>query len=118
MRTNAPVILVAALVAGLATSCATKSLWKATDPDAHVLLPAEQVSEAELRDRGVPFLKDDHGLYHLGKTPAQRFGDHALRFALTPAALCVDAAPYAALFVLEGLAIQSGGRPIGARLDP
>lgn len=106
MENNVQRLLVTVLVASLTTSCATKQLWKATDPDRSVILPESQVSEAELQERGAPYLKDDHGMYHIGKTGPERFGDHALRFALTPAALAVDLAPYAGLLLLGYLPIE------------
>ena len=97
MTMKTRIALVSALVATLTTSCATQKLWEATNPDALGSIPVGEVSEAELRERGVPYLKDEHGIYHVGKTRMERFEDHALRFAFTPAALCVDAAPYVAL---------------------
>lgn len=109
MKGNAPLLLVTVLVASLATSCATRQLWKATDPEETVILPESQVSEVELQESGAPYLKDDYGMYHIGKTGPERLGDHALRFALTPAALAVDFAPYAGLILLGFLPIEVVG---------
>jgi hypothetical protein len=104
------------MVAVLASSCTTQKLWDATDPDAQVLVPASQVSEAELRDSGAPYKVDARGNYHVGKTAGQRVGDHALRFMLTPATVVVDVAPVAALvsaqLFLSGLALKSDGEPL------
>lgn len=95
-------VVVIALVASLTTSCMTQKLWKATDPDAHSSIPQDQITEAELRERGIPYLKDDHGLYIVGKTRRERIGDHVLRAVFTPATMCLDATPVVAGALIAG----------------
>lgn len=52
------------------------------------------MSEAELRERGVDYRKDDeHGVYYVEKTGLRRLGDYTIRFFLTPVAVVVDVAP-------------------------
>ena len=95
-------VVVVALVASLTTSCMTQKLWKATDPDAHTSIPQDQITEAELRERGIPYIKDDHGFYIVGRTRSERIGDHALRAVFTPATMCLDATPYVAAALIMG----------------
>lgn len=97
----------------LTSGCATQALWQATNPEAIVAVPESRVSEAELRESGVPYRKED-GLYYVGKTQSERFGDHALRFVFTPATVCLDVAPVLALAAAQGflddLSVKSGGQ--------
>ena len=109
---NRPLLVIVGAIA-LTSGCATQVLWQATNPDAIAAMPEDRVSEAELRERGVAYRKED-GLYYVGKTRSERFGDHALRFVFTPATVCLDVAPVLALAAAQGflddLAVKSGGR--------
>jgi hypothetical protein len=58
-------LLVGAMITLLATSCATKALWQATDPEEHVSVPQSDVTEAELRERGVDYRNRRQALQHL-----------------------------------------------------
>jgi hypothetical protein len=119
---RARVILVTVLAASLATSCATAHLWRSTNPDAEVLVPESEVSETELQQKGVPYVKDQRGMYHIGKTGMERFENHAVRFMLTPATVVLDVAPVFALIsaevFLNNLALRSGGHTNRAQLEP
>jgi hypothetical protein len=62
-------LLVLGMIALLTTSWATKKLWEATEPQEYVSVPQNEVSQAELRARGVDYRKDDeHGLYNVEKS--------------------------------------------------
>ena len=116
------IALVLAAETVMAASCTTQKLCDATNPDATVTLSADQVSEAALCDRGVPYLVDSRGNFHIGKTSGQRIGDHAMRFMFTPATVFIDVAPVAALvsaqLFLNDCAIDSGGLTMPLILPP
>jgi len=92
------------MVGILATSCVTRSLWKATDPLEYVSVPQNEVSESELQERGVRYRKDDkRGLYYVEKTSLQRFGNYTIRMLATPATVVLDVAPV--IVVIGAIAI-------------
>ena len=102
-------LLVSGMVTLLATSCATEALWQATDPAEYVSVPQSEVSEAELRERGVDYRKDDeHGLYYVEKSGLRRLGDYTIRFFATPATVVVDTAT---AIVVIGAVIGALGAP-------
>lgn len=100
------------------SSCATRDFWRATDPDGFVSIPQNEVTEAELQKRGVPYSKEQDGTYRVGKTMSERLGDHALRFVFTPVTVCVDTAPSLTLLALDCLAMAYGGQPADASIVP
>jgi len=99
--------LVLGMIAVLTTSCATKKLWEATDPEEYVSVSQSEVSESELRERGVDYRKDDeHGVYYVEKSSLRRLGDYSIRFFATPVTIVLDVAP--AIVVVGGvLALES-----------
>jgi len=77
----------------MTTSCATQSLWKATDPSEYVSVRQDEVSESELQESGVHYRKDDsRGVYYVEKTSLRRLGDYTVRTFGTPATVIVDTA--------------------------
>lgn len=78
----------------LTSACATKALWEATDPAEYVSVPQTDVSEAELRERGIDYRRDDtQGLYYVEKSNIRRLGDYSIRFFATPITVALDAVP-------------------------
>lgn len=108
-------ILLAATISICVTSCVTKSLWNATDPEEYVAIPQTEVSEADLQETGVRYRKDDRlGLYYVEKSSLRRFGDYTIRFFVTPVTVFLDTAPaivvVVGLVALDSLAVKSGGQ--------
>lgn len=104
------------LAALFLSSCATRTLWEATDRDRMSALPLDSVTAAQLEREGRPYLLDESaGVLLVGRTPLERAGDHGLRFLATPVTICVDVAPSVGTAVLkgvlDGLAAESGGHP-------
>ena len=108
------------MVAVLTSSCATRALWRATDPLEYVAVPQSEVSESELQKSGVDYRKDDeHGVYYVEKSSLRRLGDYTIRACATPVTVCLDVAPVITCIVtvawLENLANQSGGAHLDQR---
>ncbi len=115
-------LLVLGMIAVLTTSCATKKLWEATDPEEYVSVPQSEVSEAELREQGVNYRKDDeHGVYYVEKSNFRRLGDYTIRFFATPVTVVLDAAPaivvIGGVIALESLDTEHGDVPSGVELE-
>lgn len=120
------------MVAILASSCVTRSLWRATDPQEYVSVPQSEVSESELQAPGVSYHKDDQqGVYYVEKTNLRRLGDYTIRALAAPATVVIDAGTVivvvgaaAGLLVgtqagmreLDNAAQRSGGRTRNAAL--
>lgn len=115
MAKNVAGLFVLGMVAVLTSSCATRALWRATDPLEYVAVPQDEVSESELQESGVSYRKDDeHGLYYVEKSSLRRLGDYSMRACATPVTVCLDVAPVIscilAMGALDDLARRSGGR--------
>jgi len=77
----------------LTASCATQSLWKATDPSEYLSVRQDEVSESELQERGVRYRKDNsRGVYYVEKTSLRRLGDYTVRAFGAPATVVLDTA--------------------------
>jgi hypothetical protein len=101
------------MVVIMTTSCATSKLWEATDPEEYVSVPQSEVSEAELREKGVDYRKDDaHGVYYVEKSSLRRLGDYSIRFFAAPVTVVLDAAT---AIVVVGVVV--GAVPAAIYLD-
>jgi len=82
-----------AIVLITAVSCATPALWERTDPTEYIRVDSEVVSEEELREQGLLYVKfEESGSYHVEKDSARKARDYALRLFGTPVTIAVDAA--------------------------
>jgi hypothetical protein len=77
------------------SSCCTELLTDNIKPDEPVWIPASVATEAELREKGVPYTKYDsddlHG-YLVKKSSMRRLGEYTLLTLATPLTLTVDTA--------------------------
>ncbi len=87
------------MAAVLTSSCATKALWRATDPDSYVRVRGDLVTEETLKKKGLKYFKSDkdHAFY-VEKNGFDRFRDYTLRVFATPVTVAIDAAM--AIFVI------------------
>lgn len=76
----------------LCTSCATKSLWEATDPDKYIQIKFTDITEQELKDKGAKYYKDDktHS-YYVNKNSQDKLKNYAIRVFATPVTVVIDA---------------------------
>ena len=75
-------------------SCSTRALWDSTDPNEQVWIPASQISEEELKERGVMYevySNEDCNGYLVEPGNLSKFKDYSLRTLCTPITLTVDA---------------------------
>lgn len=76
----------------LCASCATQSLWEATDPDKYIQIKFTDITEQELQEKGVEYIKDQKThLYYVNKSSAEKFTGYAIRLFATPVTVVVDA---------------------------
>lgn len=81
------------LILALVSSCATSSLWKATDPGEFVRISMDDISEDELKEKELRYYKDpDHNAYYVEKTGIEKLRDYSLRLLATPFTVVMDAA--------------------------
>lgn len=99
------------LIAALASSCATPALWEATDPDEFVPVPQDEIDEADLKNEGVEYYRDEEeGVFYVEKGFPARFRDYALRIVLTPVTGAIDSA---LILALAGAVLAAGYSPEG-----
>ena len=94
-------VIVLCLVCSLVcSSCATKMLWEATDPNEYVRIKYTDISEEELQAKGCKYYKNDEKLsYYVNKNSFQKFKDYTYRAFATPVTIVVDAASVVILVV-------------------
>ena len=116
-RRPASAIVLSVLVLAHSAGCATQTLWKATDPDARVVLSPSKVSTEELRSRGIPYTVQRDGFVSIGKTQPERMKDHWMRATFTPATVLLDVVTVGGIILIplyvsgkaDQWARQSGG---------
>ncbi len=87
----------------LCSSCCTSALWESYDPDGYIQIPYSEISEQELRDRNIDFIKDDaHSSYYVPKTNMQKLTEYSIRLFATPVTVAVDAAA----IIIRGVAFS------------
>jgi len=88
----------------LCTSCATTSLWEATDPDKYIQIKFTDITEQELQNKDAKYIKDEKThLYYVDKSAAEKFKDYAIRLFATPVTIVVDATTVL-IFGIAGIA--------------
>lgn len=76
-------------------------LWEATDPNKSVTAKSTEVSEDELKSRGVKYFKsEDNFTFYLEKDSIDKFKDYTYRVLGTPVTVALDAGSIA--FILIG----------------
>lgn len=87
----------------LCSSCCTSSLWESYDPDGYIQIPYAEISEQELLDREMDFIRDDAtSSYYVPKSNMRILSEYSVRFFATPVTVVVDAA----LIVISGVAFS------------
>ncbi len=106
---NKNVVLIILLLF-LCNSCATKTLWQKTDPDAYVKIKFTEITEEELKERGAKYLRDDNKhAFYVEKDSFSKFKDYSFRVLATPVAIVIDATAvviFAAAFAIVDNAID------------
>lgn len=75
------------------TSCATRTLWNKTDPDKWVEVSVEEVTEKELKEKGIEYIKSHTGKhYYVKRGDLTKIRDKSARVLLTPVTILIDAA--------------------------
>jgi hypothetical protein len=73
------------------SSCTTRALWNATDPNKFVPVPQDQTTEMELERRGLAYRRNvKERLYFVEKTTSRKAEDYAARVLMTPLTIAVD----------------------------
>ncbi len=85
------------LAGGLAVSqfgCTTEKLWDDTNSEYKVWINADEITEAELKQRGVPYSKystKSRDGFLVGKSDREKFKNYTYRVLGTPVTLVADA---------------------------
>ena len=73
-------------------SCATEALWKNTNPDTYVKIAFSQITEEELIENEVKYIKDNtHQAFYVEKNSFDKLKDYTYRLLGTPFTLAIDA---------------------------
>ncbi len=92
------------IIAVILSSCATKALWRATDPTYYVRVRGDLVTEDELKKKGLKYFKDDKSnAYYVEKNDFDKLRDLTLRIFATPITVVIDAAT--SIFVIGGVGV-------------
>lgn len=84
-------ILLIIFLSFLCASCATKKLWENTNPNEYVRVSASEISEEELKQKGIKYLKGYDNDFYIEKSTLLKLKDYSLRLFITPATVLVDA---------------------------
>jgi len=75
------------------SSCATRSLWKETDPGKFVRISMDDITEDELKEKELRYYKDYiYHVYYVEKSGLEKLKDYSLRILGTPFTVVIDAA--------------------------
>jgi hypothetical protein len=76
----------------------TEALWERTEPDEYVRVGFGEISEEEIKERNLDFIKDDcTSSYFVEKDSLQKFSDYTYRALGTPITIVLDTATIIAL---------------------
>ena len=79
----------------LLAGCATPKLWETFNPNDRIWIPSDQITEDELKNRGVEYQKiktDKNDGYVVGKDTLEKFTDYTYRTLGTPFTVVTDTA--------------------------
>ena len=77
----------------LLAGCATPKLWETFNPNDRIWIPSDQITEDELKNRGVEYQKiktDKNDGYVVGKDTLEKFTDYTYRTLGTPFTVIAD----------------------------
>jgi len=84
-------ILILTLLLFLNSSCATEAVWKNTNPDKFVKINFTQITEEELIENGVKYIKDnERKAFYVEKNSFAKLKDYTYRVLGTPVTLVID----------------------------
>ena len=89
MKTRDLILII--VISFLCASCATKKLWENTDPNEYVRISASEITEEELKQRGIKYLKGYNNDFYVEKSTLLKFKDYTMRLFVTPITVVVDA---------------------------
>ncbi len=81
------------LVGMFCQSCMTLALWRTTNPHEYVWIDSSEITEKELQQRNVAYLKHEKNRrsgYLVEKNSAQKLQDYSQRIFGTPVTLVMD----------------------------
>ena len=88
---NYKIFLLILVTVLLLQSCATNELWQRTKVEEYVQVSMQDISEAELKSKGVTYYKDDtFELFFIEYNSIGKLDNYSLRILLTPLSVPVD----------------------------
>lgn len=85
----------------LSNGCFTPMLWEATDPDKKVQIKSSEITEDELKLKGVKYFKGENSqYYYVEKNSTDKAMDYTYRILGTPVTAVLDVG--SSLFILIG----------------
>ncbi len=87
----------------LCSSCCTSALWESYEPDGYIQIGYTEITEQELREKKMDFIKDDaNSSFYVPKSNMRKLSEYSIRLFATPITVAVDAA----LIVISGVALS------------
>jgi hypothetical protein len=108
----------------ICSACATKTLWKHTNPEEYVSIRYSEITEEKLKEEKIEYIKDDtYGVFYVKKSAMLKLKDYTLRVFLTPITVVVDATIGTVVIVgsvlFQGLSVDAEHRRSrNCSLDP
>ena len=99
----------------LLAGCATQNLWETYNPNDRIWIPSDQITEDELKNRGVEYQKiktDKNDGYVVGKDTLEKFTDYTYRTLGTPFTVVTDTAIAATVVGVLWIVIIHNGEKI------
>ena len=90
-------------IAFLCSSCCTSAMWESYDPDGYIQIEYAEITEQELLDKKVEYIKDDAtSSFYVPKSNMRILSEYSIRLLATPVTVALDAA----LIVVSGVALS------------
>ena len=78
-------------------------MWESYDPDGYIQIEYAEITEQELLDKEVEYIKSDAtSSYYVPKSNMRKLSEYSIRLLATPVTVTVDAA----LIVISGVAMS------------
>ena len=104
------------LIVLLCNACATKTLWENTNPGKYVKIEFSKITEEELLENGVKYIKDNSNqVFYVEKNSFAKLKDYTYRILGTPMTLVIDATTI--VVVAVGLSICTQLQQNGIRIQ-
>jgi len=105
-RANIKLLSFLIIVSILCNGCFTPMLWEATDPDKNVQINGSEITEAELKLKGVKYFKGENSQYYfVEKDSTDKAMDYTYRILGTPVTAALDVG--SSLFILIGFMVSN-----------